>query len=236
MEQSELVMGKAGSLHCGQAPQDVSGLGHMVLLRTLKGTRLKSLQGQRSNGLSGDAEQTRDKESLADRVPFCQPFHSALPDHVHRFNPLDRPPRALKRAVASLASHARFFTLRWSCSMTIELPPWRAHRASGRLRGGRSRILWRASGLDRTPGSRAVECGTCAVDRSNQLATAARALATTARTLPHSRAGCHPRRNRLPEHHVCRFTYLGVAGWAAPLSRTSRSVRWIRSTAGPSGP
>ena len=49
--------------------------------------------GQRSNGgLSGDAEQPCDKESLADRVSFCQPSHSALPDHVHRFNPLDRPP------------------------------------------------------------------------------------------------------------------------------------------------
>ena len=44
--------------------------------------------------------------------------------------------------------------------------------------------LWRASGLDRTPGSYPVEMPHCAVDLHSRSATAARALATTARTPP----------------------------------------------------
>jgi hypothetical protein len=50
--------------------------------------------------LSSEAEQPGDEESLADCISFCQPSHSALPDHVHRFDSLYRPPRALKGALA----------------------------------------------------------------------------------------------------------------------------------------
>ena len=38
--------------------------------------------------LGGEPEQPGDEESLADRISFCQPSHSALPNHVHRFNSL----------------------------------------------------------------------------------------------------------------------------------------------------
>lgn len=38
--------------------------------------------------LSGShAEQSGDEESLANRIFFCQPPHSALPDHVYCFDP-----------------------------------------------------------------------------------------------------------------------------------------------------
>jgi transposase len=38
--------------------------------------------------LGSEAEQPSDEESLADRIPFCQPFHSTLPNHVHGFDSL----------------------------------------------------------------------------------------------------------------------------------------------------
>ena len=38
--------------------------------------------------LVGEPEQPGDEESLADRISFCQPSHSALTNHVHRFNSL----------------------------------------------------------------------------------------------------------------------------------------------------
>ena len=38
--------------------------------------------------------------SLTDRIAFGQPPDASLVDHVHRFDPLQRPPRALKRAVS----------------------------------------------------------------------------------------------------------------------------------------
>ena len=38
--------------------------------------------------LVGEPEQPGDEESLADRISFCQPSHSALANHVHRFNSL----------------------------------------------------------------------------------------------------------------------------------------------------
>lgn len=38
--------------------------------------------------LGGEPEQPGDEESLADRISFCQPSHSALANHVHRFNSL----------------------------------------------------------------------------------------------------------------------------------------------------
>jgi hypothetical protein len=52
--------------------------------------------------LSGsEAEQPGDEESLANGIFFCQPPHSAFPNHV------------------PLASHTRFLTVRWSCSITL---------------------------------------------------------------------------------------------------------------------
>ena len=36
---------------------------------------------------------------LRDRIRFRYPPHSAFPNHVHRFNPLQRPPRRGKRPV-----------------------------------------------------------------------------------------------------------------------------------------
>ena len=38
--------------------------------------------------LGGEPEQPGDEESLADRISFCQPSHSAFANHVHRFNSL----------------------------------------------------------------------------------------------------------------------------------------------------
>jgi hypothetical protein len=44
----------------------------------------------------GEGEQLGDEMCLADRILFCQPSHSALPNHLHRFDSLQRPPRAPK--------------------------------------------------------------------------------------------------------------------------------------------
>jgi hypothetical protein len=43
-----------------------------------------------------ESEQFADEVRLADRIAFGQPSHSALPDHVHCFDTLQRPPRTLK--------------------------------------------------------------------------------------------------------------------------------------------
>ena len=43
---------------------------------------------KRESGLGGEAEQLADEVSLADRISFGQPSHSALPAHVHRFDSL----------------------------------------------------------------------------------------------------------------------------------------------------
>ena len=79
------------------------------------------------------------------------------------------------------------------------------------------------------PGSRAMECRACAVDRSAQRATATRALAATARTPPHSRArssdtnsiehetATPPRRNRRTAH------WCVVPGHASKPGRRSRA-------------
>jgi hypothetical protein len=50
--------------------------------------------------LGRESEQLADKVRLADRISFGQPSHSALPDHVHCLDTLQRPPRALKRSIA----------------------------------------------------------------------------------------------------------------------------------------
>jgi len=54
----------------------------------------------RESGLGREPEQLADEVSLADGIPFNQPSHSALPDHVHRLDSLQRPPRTLKGSIA----------------------------------------------------------------------------------------------------------------------------------------
>lgn len=53
-----------------------------------------------------EAKQPGDEESLADCISFCQPSHSALSDHVHRFDSSYRPLRALKRAITFGQPHS----------------------------------------------------------------------------------------------------------------------------------
>src|SRR6266851_2560727 len=50
--------------------------------------------------LGRESEQLADKVRLADCISFGQPSHSALPDHVHCLDSLQRPPRALKGSIA----------------------------------------------------------------------------------------------------------------------------------------
>ena len=50
--------------------------------------------------LGSKAEQATNEECLTDRIAFCQPPHWSLPDHVHFFDSLQSPPRALERTVA----------------------------------------------------------------------------------------------------------------------------------------
>src|SRR3954451_2710544 len=58
--------------------------------------------------LRGDAEESRNEESLAEHISFAQPSHSPLPNHVDGFDALQGPPRALKRAVAFGQPHTCF--------------------------------------------------------------------------------------------------------------------------------
>ena len=44
----------------------------------------------------GESEQRVDEKRLTARITFGQPSHSTLPDHVHRLDSLQRPPRTLK--------------------------------------------------------------------------------------------------------------------------------------------
>ena len=55
---------------------------------------------KRESGLGGESEQLADELRLADRISFGQPSHSALPDHVHGLDTLQRPPRTLKGSIA----------------------------------------------------------------------------------------------------------------------------------------
>jgi len=73
-------------------------------------------QGLSSGSGGSESEQLADEKCLADRIFFRQPFHSSSPDHVHRLDSLQRPPRTLKSPVAN---HTRFFTDLWSCSITL---------------------------------------------------------------------------------------------------------------------
>src|SRR3989442_806996 len=50
--------------------------------------------------LGRESEQLADKARLADCISFGQPSHSALPDHVHCLDTLQRPPRTLKGSIA----------------------------------------------------------------------------------------------------------------------------------------
>src|SRR4051812_15492935 len=61
-------------------------------------------------GLSSDAEESGNEESLAEHISFAQPSHSPLPNHVDCFDALQGPPRALKRAVAFGQPHTFFHT------------------------------------------------------------------------------------------------------------------------------
>ena len=73
----------------------------MVSLRRFAVKPIKPARVGNSNfWLGSEAEQLADEESLADHIPFCQASHSALPDHLHGFDSLQRPPRALKRTIA----------------------------------------------------------------------------------------------------------------------------------------
>ena len=75
----------------------------MVTLRSFEKLRTRPVHGastDRCSGLGGDTEQAGNEMSLTDRVTLGQPADSTLVDHVHRFDSLQRPPRALKRSVS----------------------------------------------------------------------------------------------------------------------------------------
>src|SRR5260370_34338906 len=60
----------------------------------------KSISVKRESGLGRKSEQCADEVRLADHISISQPSHSALPDHVHGLDTLQRPPRTLKRSIA----------------------------------------------------------------------------------------------------------------------------------------
>src|SRR5260370_1440749 len=60
----------------------------------------KSVSVKRESGLGRKSEQCADEVSLADHISISQPSHSALPDHVHGLDTLQRPPRTLKGSIA----------------------------------------------------------------------------------------------------------------------------------------
>ena len=66
---------------------------------------------KRNIGLGSESEQFANEVRLDDRIALTQPPHPALSYHAHRFDTLQRPPRALKRPVA-LANQTRFLTVR----------------------------------------------------------------------------------------------------------------------------
>src|SRR5205823_800654 len=73
---------------------------------------------KRKSGLVGEAEQFADEVSLADRISFGHPSHSALPDHIHCLDTLQRPPSTLKRSIA-LGQPNSFLNRPVSCSITL---------------------------------------------------------------------------------------------------------------------
>ena len=52
------------------------------------------------SGLGRQSEQLASERRLAERISLGQPFHSALPDHVHCLDTLQCPPRTLKGSIA----------------------------------------------------------------------------------------------------------------------------------------
>src|SRR6266849_4616272 len=93
---------------CGLAGSDPAR-GYGISVSQAGGFRCEVLGGgdsgkytsvTREPWLGGEAEQLADKVSLADRISFGQPSHSALPDHVHCFDSLQRSPRTLKGSTA----------------------------------------------------------------------------------------------------------------------------------------
>src|SRR5437667_3390355 len=63
---------------------------------------------KRESGLGRESEQFADEVSLADRISFGQPSHSALPNHAHCLDSLQRPPRTLKGSI-TLSQPNSFF-------------------------------------------------------------------------------------------------------------------------------
>ena len=67
--------------------------GQLVSLRSLR--RLSNFPNEElesSRELGRDAEQLADEASLRHDIFFRDPSHPALPNHVHRFDPLQRAP------------------------------------------------------------------------------------------------------------------------------------------------
>ena len=84
----------------------------LVSLRSLR--RLSNFPNEElesSRELGRDAEQLTDEASLRHDIFFRDPSHSSLPNHVHRFDPLQRAPGRVKGTVA-FGQPRRFFTVR----------------------------------------------------------------------------------------------------------------------------
>jgi hypothetical protein len=70
------------------------------------------------NFLGSNPEQLLDESRLCPGIALGYPLHSPLPNHVHRFDSFEGSPGALK-GVVTLGHQVRFFTVRWSCSITL---------------------------------------------------------------------------------------------------------------------
>ena len=62
--------------------------------------RVELLEPFRSEAKRQLAQQIVDERRLTDHMSFAQPSHSTFPNHVDRFDSLQRPPRTLKREEA----------------------------------------------------------------------------------------------------------------------------------------
>ena len=98
--QPSVLLSAACSRHWVPTERDDSAGFRCEVLGGGDSRQYKSVSVKRESGLGRKSEQCADEVSLADHISISQPSHSALPDHVHGLDTLQRPPRTLKGSIA----------------------------------------------------------------------------------------------------------------------------------------
>ena len=96
------VVGHALGGRPAETLHEPAGCADQGFIAKIRSSRRKGERGGLPWGseLGGERRTAQAMKELGDRIRLCHPSHSALPNHVHRFDSLQGSPRGLKGAVA----------------------------------------------------------------------------------------------------------------------------------------